>query len=293
MTTLCDLARKLPHLVGTLLDQEAKLKKGRFREETLTDVVTAALAAFAGPSMIIEYPDEAVTGGDLDLDFWHVSTGSRLQIRIQAKRLNAEEANNKPIAIKHRAYNELLHVVPSTNAYQFETLINSAGSFLPLYMFYNHESVVQDHYFSGMTPAVCGINLAFAHDIANELSAKIKAQPKRLHHKRLSHLRPHFFDLTAIFCSSVSPGDDVPSPDNICTSLQQRWKETADSRKQPVAAGQVLSPIFKPEGLVVSRGGRPRPADGPAIRINRGVERPTVIFISGRTTDKNTPKISG
>jgi len=51
---ICELASTLPRLIGTLLDREAGLKKGRFREETLTDVLTASLAAFAGPQLVIE-----------------------------------------------------------------------------------------------------------------------------------------------------------------------------------------------------------------------------------------------
>ncbi|RWX58740.1 hypothetical protein EN780_36065 [Mesorhizobium sp. M4B.F.Ca.ET.089.01.1.1] len=72
-TTMCDLATTLPLLIGHLLDRERKLMRGRFREETMTDIFTGALAAFAGPELVIQYPDEAVTGGDLDLRFWHAT----------------------------------------------------------------------------------------------------------------------------------------------------------------------------------------------------------------------------
>jgi hypothetical protein len=228
MTTLCDLATKLPGLVAALLDRETKLKKGRFREETLTDVFTATLAAFAGPNLVIEYPHEASTGGDLDLDFWHVPTSRRLRVRLQAKRLNAEKSGGKQVTIQHRAYRELLHYVPSERNFQFRTLVNSAGSYLPLYMFYNHGMVVRDAYFAGAAPPVSGINLAFAQDIAAELEAKLAANPKRLHHKRLSHLHTHFFDLATILCAPAEPGDDVPSPDAVSEALNSRWRERAN-----------------------------------------------------------------
>ncbi|ANK90549.1 MULTISPECIES: DUF6615 family protein [Rhizobium] len=291
MTTLCDLAAKLPVLVGALLDRETKLKKGRFREETLTDVVTAALATFAGPSMVIEYPDEAATGGDLDLDFWQVSTGRRLRLRIQAKRLNATENNKKTISIKNRAYNELLHVVPSTGAYQFKTLLNSAGPCLPLYMFYNHASVVQDAYFAGAIPRVCGINLAFAYDIAFELEAKLTAKPKRLHHKRLSHLRTHFFDLATILCPPVAPGDDVPSPDAVANALQRVWLGGVDEAKRS-DHDYLVRWLSARESLLPDRESYRRIEDGPPIRFNPRLRRPTITFLSGRTDDDRTPKIS-
>lgn len=89
MATLCDLATRLPLVIGGLLDRETNLKRGRFREETMTDILTGALAAFAGPELVISYPIEKDTGGDLDLRFWNVSEGRDLWVRIQAKRLNA------------------------------------------------------------------------------------------------------------------------------------------------------------------------------------------------------------
>jgi len=38
-------------LIGQLLDRESYLARGRFREETMTDIFTGALAAFAGPNL--------------------------------------------------------------------------------------------------------------------------------------------------------------------------------------------------------------------------------------------------
>ncbi|WP_367227044.1 DUF6615 family protein, partial [Mesorhizobium sp.] len=62
MATLCDLATRLPLVIGGLLDRETNLKRGRFREETMTDILTGALAAFAGPELVISYPIEKDTG---------------------------------------------------------------------------------------------------------------------------------------------------------------------------------------------------------------------------------------
>jgi hypothetical protein len=121
-TTMCDLASKLPLLIGQLLDRESHLKRGRFREETMTDIFTGALAAFAGSNLVIQYPVEVETGGDIDLRFWHAASGRNLFVRIQAKRLNAESdvAKTKQVKIKNRAYNELLHKPP-------KALENEAG----------------------------------------------------------------------------------------------------------------------------------------------------------------------
>jgi hypothetical protein len=135
MTSLCNLSRKLPLLVGNLLDRENSLSKGRFREETFTDILSGAFASFAGPSLVIEYPNEALTGGDIDLDFFHAASGKLLALRIQAKRLNGA-TNNKGGAVKPdvRSYEHLLHKVahPVSNVidYQYRTLAKTVGRLL-------------------------------------------------------------------------------------------------------------------------------------------------------------------
>jgi hypothetical protein len=289
MTTLCDLATKLPGLVAALLDRETKLKKGRFREETLTDVFTASLAAFAGRSLIIEYPHEASTGGDLDLDFWHLRTSRRFRVRIQAKRLNAEKSGHKQVAIEHRSYKELLHYVPSSKDYQFRTLVKSAGSYVPLYMFYNHGTVVDDAHFAGKVPQVSGINLAFAQDIAVELEAKLAAglavKPKRLHHKRLSHLRPHFFDLATILCARVEPGDYVPSPNAVSEALSSRWLEGVNGTKRRSDEDIAMRYLFGYEPTQDDSRDYLRLLDGPPVRFNPELQRPQITFLSGRDRD--------
>lgn len=289
--TMCELAGKLPQLVANLLDRESKLKRGRFREETLTDIFTGALAAFAGPELVIEYPPEAPTGGDIDLDFNHISSGRYLLVRLQAKRLNASKNSGKPVAIEHRAYNELLHTVPKNSRnFQHKTLSTMSGPRLPLYMFYNHGTVTTDKYFSTSGPAVRGINLAFAKDITSEMDQKIAALPKRLHHKRLSHLRKHLFGIEALLCPSGKWDGNVPSPDAVSDALDGVWRSGA-FKTGGDDDDRVRRYLFSP--LESSAGGHPRRRlpDGPAIRVNQALDRPTITLMSGRTEDDRTPKI--
>ena len=291
--TICDLATTLPVLIGTLLDQEARLKKGRFREETLTDIFTASLATFAGPELVIEYPDEAATGSDIDLEFWHAATGQHMLVRLQAKRLNAQTNAGKPVAIAYRSYRELMHKVPSSGKLQFQTLVEKCGDHLPLYLFYNHRSVTNDAHFAGKLPAVQGINLAFAHDIANELEMKIVAArgtpSKLLNHKRLSHLQPHLFGLDALLCGGTEPGGLVPTPDAVRQKLAGEWQRPR--RKEDRATHAALRYLFQPSGLLGPSFGERRIVDGPPIRFGADVERTTLTFISGRTDDDRTPRI--
>jgi hypothetical protein len=294
---MCDLAVKLPLLISQLLDRENSLDRGRFREETMTDIFTGTLAAFAGPNLVIQYPDEVDTGGDLDLRFWHVESRRNLCIRIQAKRLNAKGKGSQTVKIKHRAYNELLHKPPTGVDYQFRILRDAPAPWIPLYMFYNHRSVTLDPEFAGATPAVRGINLAFACDVAKELEEKLDsagAMPRRIkHHKRLSHLRKYFFGIEAILCPSGAwKGEAVPPPDCVQESLRNAYFRDEIGARGRDDMDVITRRLMEPDSLVVSNVDRHLP-DGPSVRVGQhDVRVPTITFISGRTNDDRTPKIT-
>ncbi|WNJ89618.1 DUF6615 family protein [Bosea sp. 685] len=296
--TMCDLAPKLPRLIGVLLDRERHLKRGRFREETMTDLFTGALAAFAGPNLVIQYPVELDTGGDLDLHFWHAESNRSLCVRIQAKRLSAEMNGSQPVKMKHRAYNELLHWPPTGKDYQFRILRDTPNPLVPLYIFYNHESVTLDPEFAGATPGVRGINLAFARDIANELEAKLDAagsSPRQIkHHKRLSHLRKHFFGIEAILCPVGDWKDEiVPTPELVRVSLRERYRRDRDGADSAGDLDPVFRLLWEPAGVTGLSLDVQRLPDGPSVRLRqRSISVPTITFISGRTSDKRTPFIS-
>jgi hypothetical protein len=292
LATLCDLATRLPLVIGGLLDREANLKRGRFREETMTDILTGALAAFAGPELVISYPIEKDTGGDLDLRFWNVAENRDLWVRIQAKRLNAAVVRNK-----NRSYNELLHKPSPSHDYQFRTLRDTPPPWIPLYLFYNHASVTTDPSFRGLSPTVTGANLAFASDIAAELEAKlsgVSATPKTgVFNKRLSHLQPHFFGLEALFCPGMSvPGEAVPRPEMVGLSLTTQYFLQGPRARGKTDADGILGRLSKSLEHRTGLGIDLTLADGPAVRVDRSLECPRVTFISGRTTDSRTPIIS-
>lgn len=295
--TMCDLAAKLPLLIGGLLDRESRLKRGRFREETMTDIFTGALAAFSGPNLVIQYPLEVETGGDLDLRFWHAASRRNLCIRIQAKRLNAECNGLQAIKVEHRAYNELLHKPPTATNYQFQDLRDAPDPWIPLYMFYNHQSVTLDPKFSGTKPTVQGINLAFATDIADELQVKLESAevvPRKIkHYKRLSYLRKHFFGIEAILCPPGDWKDEiVPTPDLVQASLKNQYRSDDAAARGMDDGDRVMRRLREPSILSVSIAA-PLLPDGPSIRFDQDdVNVPTITFISGRTSDDRTPKIT-
>jgi hypothetical protein len=295
--SICDLATMLPLLIGRLLDREAKLKRGRFREETMTDVLTAALAAFAGPNLVIEYPVEVNTGGDLDLRFWHVASASDLHVRIQAKRLNAAMDGMRAVKIAHRSYDELIHKSPTAKDYQFRILRDAPAPWISLYMFYNHHTVTLDPHFTGPQPTVSGVNLAFAGDVAAELEEKLfsaASNPKKIkHHKRLSHLRKHFFGLEAILCPAGDwNGETVPPPHLVSTSLRERYLARGDGTARTKDMDIILHRLSEPARFAIDRGAERDLRSGPSIRFNETLKRPAVTFISGRTDDARTPTIT-
>jgi len=259
----------------------------------MTDLLTGSLAAFAGANLVIGYPDEANTGGDLDLRFWNIAKGEDLRLRIQAKRLNAERSMKRIRKVEHRSYQELLHKPNKVSPYQFRTLLSAPLPFLTLYMFYNHQSVVNHSHFRSGKPTVSGINLAFAADIAAELERKLAEAPtKRLHHLRLNHLRKHMFSLNAILCPLGDwEGEEVPPPRLVAESLRQQYARY-DDRTKADAVNSMIRILGTDGQFLLDRAEPVRIPDGPAIRWDPQLDRPEVVFISGRTDDERSPKIT-
>lgn len=304
MTTLCNFAHRTPRVIGNLLDQESRLKRGNFREETLTDVFTAELAVFAGRNLVVEYPIEVETGSDLDINFLNVSSAALpLKLRIQAKRLNPNKKNGQELEAGVRSYKHLLHEVDRPEKYQFRTLILNKEGRTPLYMFFNHAEVASDPYFSNGQPTVRGVNLAFASDVGMQMEMKLalkdatndiskKKWKGNYHNKRLVKLQPFFFDLTRIFCPVVKGKSHIPTPEEVRKRLQETWLGLDSIREKTLSKGEgildgVPNELLEPTGLQTYL----KVSDGPSVRVNETIDRPTFTFISGRTKDSPGPKI--
>ncbi|WP_349508978.1 DUF6615 family protein (plasmid) [Agrobacterium vitis] len=137
--------------------------------------------------------------------------------------------------------------------------------------------------------------MAFASDIAAELELKLASAPKkRLDHKRLSHLPKHFFGIEAILCPPGSWKEEgVPPPDFVQKSLRELYRGEEASAVGKDHRDAVIRRLVEPSSLVVSSDVGRRLPDGPSIRVRQhDVDVPTITFISGRTTDDRTPKIT-
>ena len=203
----CDLAHKLPPLVGDFLDLETSLRR-RFREESVSDIVVASLLCLAGPDVSVQVPvDESKTGNDFDLVVFDPPRRAAVQYRIQAKRLT-------PHAAKWRmgSYVELAH--PKNTGAQSRALIRSAVAerrirTVPLYAFYNPSRAC-----AASGGVLNGIELADGHAVRALVQHLVKSKPKRPPVKRLSTLQPLFFPLSTLLCPpSDETGRRVPTPE--------------------------------------------------------------------------------
>lgn len=275
MTVFCHIAHRFPSVVATMLEQEKNLVQGRFRETTFTDLLAASLIMLDRPELQIDYPREPSTGGDLDLVYWDRRTGERLTVRIQAKRLSPATEGGRPIRWEIRRYNHLDHVVPGTGQYQYWTLTSPRPSVVPLYAFYNHQAVVEDPQVRKLKPVVDGANLAFATDIGIELAPHLRVGSTAhapSYAKRLKRLQPYFFPLTRLLCA---PHRGVPRPRDIERNLHRTFESLivpAGVRDRQHLQFALQASPQAPASYVEG---------GPSFRISEGVERPTILFISG------------
>lgn len=88
----CELATRLPGMIGDFLDIEQNLKR-RFREDSITDILIASLLSLPGDDVVVVTPNEAKAGGDFDLAIVDPLSSDAIQFRIQAKRLTPHLGN--------------------------------------------------------------------------------------------------------------------------------------------------------------------------------------------------------
>ncbi len=70
----------------------------------------------------------------------------------------------------------------------------------------------------------------------------------------------------------------------------QQWNAHGERTSRTGGEDIVIRKLSEPDQLLGSTIGQ-RVPDGPAIRIDRSLERPLISFISGRTDDDRTPSI--
>jgi hypothetical protein len=302
---LCHLAHQFPPFVANFLERSRKLRR-RFREETVTDLLMGSLIIAGGSRVIVEFPDEPVTGADMEWNFVNPDDGTFYRILLQAKQCYGDGK----VWTRH-GYRELLHTVGSGTTLQATVLCDTAraeAATLPLYIFYHPESTCTAARAAGST-AVMGVSLAGGYHI-ERLVIGATTQTLRTRNKSLGTIAPWLFPLSALFypptvlemgpqafASSLSMRPTVtgreggrnivgvpipPRPADIRDRICACWEEMAELTEELVADLPSVPPIAEqiPEEVLAvierARAGYPP---------GRGLRRWRVTFVSASPRD--------
>ncbi|WP_420712665.1 DUF6615 family protein [Ancylobacter sp. SL191] len=193
---LCQFAHQFPYFVESFLEQGRSLRR-RFREETVTDVMMGSLITAGGGRVVVEFPNEPVTGADMEWNFVNTSDGTFFRILLQAKQAYGEGKS----WMRH-GYKELLHTSGTGPNLQAETLCDTArapgSATYPLYILYHPAqtcALVQKY---GST-LLSGVNLADGF-VIEKLVKAANTRALRTRNKSLKAIAPHLFSLTDLFC---------------------------------------------------------------------------------------------
>ncbi|MCF7645983.1 hypothetical protein KQ944_12485 [Bacillus subtilis] len=158
----------------------------------------AGLSTFKSFGIHVDFPNEPVTGGDMEWIFVapnQLNGGAFFSLLIQAKRARLAKRKKGDYWL----YDHLDHGSPAGS--QAQTLINytksTKGATAPLYMFYNPLSATEPA--KGTLPAIEGINLVFADFIAPVIKNGCT-----VNEKKVDRWRKHFMPLSNILCHSCN-----------------------------------------------------------------------------------------
>lgn len=261
-SSACELADRLPALLASFMEIEVGLSRN-FREDTLSDLIVAALLQLPGHPVAVLTPDETRTGSDFDLELVDPATGTTIRYRIQAKRLG------KPTAKwQTRSYHHLAH--PKETGKQATVLcdpVNLSGPVptIPLYAFFNHETVCA-------ASGVPGVALADALEIKDLISTSLAKTPRPLF-KRITAVQHLFFELPIILCPPAKSGRGIATPRESRDSFEQVSRARRRSEIPIIQRPEAPQPgRMQPEQIEALRGREER-----RVRRDGRAKRPRVI----------------
>src|SRR6266481_5103308 len=152
---LCHFAHQFPPFVANFLESSRDLGR-RFREETITDMMMAALQLIGGASVIVRFPNEPKTGADMEWNFVNPYDGTFYRLIIQAKcayGYGSDWTRHSYKYLPHRTGNKFQADVLCDEARQ------STQPTYPLYIFYNPAHTCSLIGQSGYS-SIEGVNLA-------------------------------------------------------------------------------------------------------------------------------------
>lgn len=195
---LCNFAHQFPPFVASFLERGRWLRR-RFREETVTDLLMGNLMTVGDSRIIVEFPDEPVTGADMEWNFVNPDENTFFRILLQAK-----QAYGGGGFWSRHCYRELLHGTISGSTLQAVALCDTAraeAATYPLYIFYHPQSTCTLARAAGF-PGVLGVTLADGYCI-ERLVCAATTRTLRTRNKSVGQITPLLFPLSDLFCPST------------------------------------------------------------------------------------------
>lgn len=297
---LCEFAHRFPRYLAELFERDRHLTRN-FREETGTDALMMGLVPLQPFGIRVDFPDEVVTGADMDWIYaapHEVSGGSYLRLLIQAKRAKEQMLKD---GSSYWYYDHLDHGDPKGS--QAATLVSHAATSpdgmatLPLYMFYHPKSALRPA--AGYRPAIEGVNVTFASDVAVVVAGGCGREQKRV-----GFWRDGFISLSDLLCWPLLP--DPPSappapgtteflttagpiqatypgvafhPDFVATRLNEAREETVATHAGDAPEQRASPADTIPDEIRRAIDGKVTDAD------RKRLKRPRVIFSTPLTRD--------
>lgn len=192
---LCELAQHFPPFVESFLERGGKLRR-RFREESVTDLLMNGLLALGAGRVIVEFPDEPVTGADMEWNFVNPDDNTFFRVLLQAK-----QAYGQGKFWKRHTYKHLLDTSGSSTTLQAVQLCHTArtgGACYPLYIFYNPARTCMMARRDGVF-RVAGVSLADGYQI-EKLTLASTTRKLRTRNKSIGRIERLLFPLSTLFC---------------------------------------------------------------------------------------------
>lgn len=189
---LCRLAKRMPVHIAGLLERDAGLTRN-FREETITDVLMASFIGLGSLQIKVDFPNETQTGADMEWIFIGpgVPNGVKcLRILLQAKRAAFLKSFKGYWLYKHLDHQDGQQ---AATLMRQQTKPSVPIPTVPMYIFYHPTSALAPK--TSKLPAVEGVNIVFAHDVAAAVSGGCGNKERKL-----EKWRPQFLSLADVLC---------------------------------------------------------------------------------------------
>jgi hypothetical protein len=163
-------------------------------------MMMAGLMVAGRGQLIVEFPNEVVTGADMEWNFVNLDDHTFFRLLLQAKQLYGDGAR-----WSRHCYRELYHVTGVSGQLQAEVLCDTAraqrGSTYPLYIFYNPDRSCDLVQASGQG-SLNGVGLADGYIIESLVKSAV-SRASRTRNRALGTILPHMFELPLLFCPTV------------------------------------------------------------------------------------------